>query len=118
MDKPRDTSATGRTDGDLPTTTIFELLADHRRELALRYLTSAVGAVPLRELADQIALVEGEHTRRRCEQICTSLVHVHLPKLADADVARYDPSKETVELQATADQLRPFLDLAAPPDSL
>lgn len=118
MEKTRDADATGRTNRDLPTTTIFELLANHRRQLALQYLTSKVGAVPLRELADQIALWEGEHTKERCERICTGLVHVHLPKLADAEIVRYDPNRETIELQETADQLTPFLDLAAPTDSL
>ena len=118
MEKTRDTGATERTDSDLPTTTIFGLLANHRRQLALQYLTSKVGAVPLSELANQIALREGEHTKERCERICTGLVHVHLPKLADAGIVRYDPNRETIELQETADQLAPFLELAEPTDSL
>lgn len=118
MTKTQDTDVTERTDSDLPTTTIFGLLANHRRQLALQYLTSTVGAVPLRELADQMALWEGEHTKERCERICTSLIHVHLPKLADAGVVRYDANRETVELEETVDQLRPFLDLAAPTDNL
>jgi len=118
MEKTRDTDATGRTDSDVPTTTIFNLLANHRRQLTLQYLTSTVGAVPLRDVADQIALWEGEHTKERCERICTSLVHVHLPKLVDAEIVRYDPNRETIELRETADQLAPFLDLAAPADGL
>lgn len=118
MTTTRDRTVTGRTENDLPTTTIFELLANSRRRLALQYLRSRVGAVPLGDLADQIALWEGEHTQAQSERISICLVHLHLPKLADAGIVRYDPTQETVELEEAAAQLTPFLDLATPTENL
>lgn len=108
---------TGGDETDLSATVIFELLANYRRQLALQYLSSTVGAIPLAELADKIASWEGEQTKERYEQICLSLVHVHLPKLVDAGVAQYDRNRETIELQERADGLVPFLELAAAADS-
>lgn len=110
-------NATDRSiESDLSTGTICELIANDRRRLALHYLTRSVGSAPVSDLADQLALWEGEHTRDRYERICTSLVHTHVPKLVDAGVARYDPDRETVELLEAADRLAPYLDLAAPGD--
>lgn len=118
MTRTRDARVTGRTENELPTTTIFELLANSRRQLALQYLRSRVGAVPLGDLADQIALWEGDHTQTQSERIRINFIHAHLPKLADAGIIRYDPTKETVELEEAAAQLTPFLDLAAPTGTL
>lgn len=113
----RNNGPTGGDETGISATVIFELLANDRRQLALQYLTSTAGAIPLAELADKIASWEGEHTKERYEQICTSLVHVHLPKLVDVGVARYDRNRETIELQERADGLIPFLELAAAADS-
>jgi len=117
MSKTRDNTASGRTDSELSPTTIFELLAKNRRQLILSYLTQAVGAVPISDLADQIALWEGEHTREQYERVCTSLVHVHLPKLADVGVIEYDRENEMLNLQESADQILPYLELATPTSS-
>ena len=96
----------------LSTNTVFELLLDQRRRYALYYLSKKVGAVPLQELAEQIALWEGEPTYDRVERISTGLHHRHIPKLVDTDVARYDPNRETIELLESAGQLEPYLELA------
>lgn len=104
----------GSTDSHLSAATIFDLLANDRRRYALQYLTQAVGAVRVSDLADQIALWEGTHTHKRYERICTSLVHVHVPKLADAGVVLYVLERDTVDLLEPADQLVPYLELAPP----
>lgn len=117
MTNTKPNSTPGGTDDDLDTTRLFELLANDRRRLALHYLTQTVGAVHVGDLADQIALWEGDHTHEHYERICTSLVHIHIPKLTDAGVMQYDPEQETVELLEVADQLVPHLDLAAPADT-
>lgn len=96
----------------LPATTVFELLLDQRRRYALHYLSQRVGAVTIVELAEQIALWEGNPTSDRVERICTGLLHRHLPKLVDTHVVRYDPNAETVELRPMAANLESYLELA------
>lgn len=108
-------TATG-TDDDLSPTEIFELLTHQRRRHALRYLVRRVGAVHLGELAEHVALREGDPTRDRYERVLTGLVHTHVPKLADAGVVRYDPDRKTLKRQQSADQLAPFLTLAEADD--
>ena len=105
---------TGCTETDLSATQVFALLANERRRFALHHLLQAVGAVHLGELADQIALWEGEHTRDRYERVATSLVHAHLPKLAAAGVVSYDPDADLVALLDAADALVPHLELTRP----
>ncbi|QLH78312.1 hypothetical protein HZS55_13785 [Halosimplex rubrum] len=117
MPKTQHTANAGSTDSDLSATTIFELLTNERRQRALQYLTQAVGAVPISDLADQLTLWEGEHTREQYERVCTSLVHVHLPKMVDAGVVEYDPACETVNSQEAIEQITPYLELAGHSDS-
>ncbi|MCU4742959.1 hypothetical protein OB955_18490 [Halobacteria archaeon AArc-m2/3/4] len=96
----------------LSANTVFELLQAQRRRYALHYLSQKVGAVPITELAEQIALWEGDPTYDRVERICTGLHHRHLPKLVDTQIVRYDPTAETVELQPLPANLESHLELA------
>lgn len=110
-------SATSRIDvSDLSQTTVFELLADERRRYALHHLSRAVGAVELADLAEQIALREGDTSPDRRDRVLAGLYHRHLPKLTDAGVVAYDPERETVELRDAADRLAPHLELSAVDD--
>ena len=101
---------------ELSATTLFELLADDRRRYALHYLSRKVGAVDLSELAEQIALQEGEPTRDHYDRVLTGLYHRHLPRLTDAGVVRYDPERETVELRDEEERLAPYLKLSVADD--
>ncbi|PSQ45111.1 hypothetical protein BRD15_12510 [Halobacteriales archaeon SW_6_65_15] len=101
---------------ELSPTAIFDLLADDRRRYALHYLSRKVGAVPLGELAEQIAVHEGDPTRDRYDRILTGLYHNHLPKLSDSGVVRYDPERETVALRDEDEQLAPYLKLSVADD--
>lgn len=92
---------------------IFPLLADPRRRRAMRYLGGKVGAVAIGDVAEEIALAEGDLTRDRFERIVTGLCHAHLPLLGESGVVRYDLDAETVERLPAADRLTPYLDLAA-----
>ncbi|ELZ23159.1 hypothetical protein C475_15959 [Halosimplex carlsbadense 2-9-1] len=89
---------------------VFKLLSHHRRRVALKYLATQAGATPVSDVADQIALLEGEHTRDRYERICTSLVHAHLPILADAGAIGYDHDREVVELRDQRTDILQYLD--------
>lgn len=95
---------------------VFKLLSHHRRRVAIRYLATQTGPTSVADLADQIALVEGEHTEDRYARICVSLAHSHLPMLSEAGVVEYERSQETVELRETATTLLSHLDLAADAD--
>lgn len=106
-----DTTTTDRV--SLSPATIFSLLAEDRRRYTIQYLAHRVGAVPLGEVAEHIALREDDPTRDRYERVITGLHHIHVPRLREAGVVRYDPKRETVERLATADQLTPYLNLAA-----
>jgi DNA-binding transcriptional ArsR family regulator len=110
-------SVTQSTDAtDLSPTAIFGLLADDHRLYALDYPSQRVGAVSFEELADRLAVREGSDSddrRDRRDRIRASLVHHHLPRLADTGIVRYDPERGTVELRDASDRLRPYLQLAA-----
>lgn len=101
---------------ELSPTAIFDLLADDRRRYALHYLSRKVGAVPLGELAEQIALHEGDPTRDRYDRILTGLYHCHLLKLTDAGIVRYDPDRKTVALRDEDERLAPYLKLSVADD--
>jgi len=116
MPTTTDDGSSGSIDREQAVSATFKLLSHHRRRVALRYLATQAGTTSVSDVADQIALLEGEHTRDRYERICTSLVHSHLPVLADAGVVDYDRDREVIELRDRATDLQPYLDLAADAD--
>ena len=74
---------------------VFEALADSRRRTILSVLAEADRRLTRRDLARIVAARETGATERsisddRVDQVSTSLVHVHLPMLADAGVVRTD----------------------------
>jgi hypothetical protein len=99
-------------DAEQTVSAVFRLLSHHRRRIAVQYLATQAGTTPVSDVADQIALLEGEHTRKRYERICTSLVHAHLPMLADAGTIEYDADREVVKLRGQAADILQYLDLA------
>lgn len=94
------------------TTDVFHLLADDRRRHVLDYLSQQVATVSLGELAEQVAIREGDPTYDHYERILTSLYHSHLPRLVDAGMVRYDVEGETVTVLAAIEAVRPYLDVA------
>jgi predicted transcriptional regulator len=97
--------------------TAFDLLADARRRYLLYYLREHETA-PVEELADAVAgwrgpaggegdIAPAEHERAR-----TALVHVHLPKLADAGVVTFDHDDATATLASVPPVLDAPLDFA------
>ena len=108
-----DDSNPGRIDAEKAVSAIFQLLSHHRRRIAVQYLATQVGTIPVSDVADQIALLEGEHTHDHYERICTSLVHAHFPVLAESGIIEYDHGREVVELRDQATDMLPHLELAA-----
>jgi len=107
---PEDSSP-GNIDAEQAVSAVFKLLSHHRRRVAVQYLATQAGTTAVSDVADQIALLEGEHTRDRYERICTSLVHTHLPILANGGVIDYDPDREVVELADQSTKMLQYLDL-------
>ena len=97
-------------------TTIFKALAETHRQHILQYLAHTPGAVPLGDLAEYLAITDGNPTRDHYERILTGLYHHHLSHLADAGLVYYDTDPETIEL-VDASTVRPYLNLALPTDT-
>lgn len=103
-----------------PDTAIAVLAHAHRR--AILYCLIQDGEVLNRdELASRIAAWERsteEHPSDEIhQQICTQLVHSHLPKLAAAGVIEYDRRQGDVTLADTVDDLMPLLELTSDADN-
>ncbi|WP_224268006.1 DUF7344 domain-containing protein [Haloprofundus salinisoli] len=109
--KTRDTNPTDE-NPDLSPTEIFSLLSNKRRRYALYYLTTQLGAIHLGELAEQLAIWEGEPTTDHYHRIYVGLLHNHLSALTHADVVEYDADKELITISDGIRAVRPYLDLA------
>ena len=84
---------------------VHRLLASARRRAVLSYLSASDGAaVDVEELVSVVA--EGERPApgpgAHRDRVAADLHHVHLPKLADADVIDFDPVDGTVRYERTA----------------
>ena len=96
-------------------TTEFGLLANQRRLLALICLRQSQSPMGLDELVDEVAKREyggdpesvPETIRERAE---LSLYHVHIPKLREAGIVRYDSDRENVSLSENAENIESVID--------
>lgn len=100
------------TSDEVSPTTVFKALSHSRRQHVLQYLVQRPGAIALGDVAEYIAIKEGEMTRDRYERLLTGLCHTHVPHLSDAGLVQYDVVRETVSLQVEPDSLLPYLELA------
>ncbi|WP_227380691.1 helix-turn-helix domain-containing protein [Haladaptatus halobius] len=89
--------------------TACELLANATRRSVMQYFTAEETAVAeLDELIDHIHEKVNDVTGPK--QARTPLVHMHLPKLADAGVIEYDERSETIRYR-DSDRLETFLEV-------
>ena len=86
------------TSADEPSTDIaLAMLADESRRLAVQALFERHGPIQVADLAAAVAeQIPAESSDRSEREIATALHHVHLPKLADANLIDYDPRLTTV----------------------
>lgn len=71
----------------------FRVLADRHRRLVVTSLLVGVGGVPVDDLVEDVMVhadVPGDDPADARAEIATELYHVHLPKLADADLVERD----------------------------
>ena len=105
-------SRNAETDGDdYHPTLMFVVLSQERRQHAIAYLAQKTAAISIGDLAEYIALKEGDPTYDRYERVLTDLHHCQLPYMVDAGVVRYDPDTELIELLVDRDDLTPYLRL-------
>lgn len=88
---------------------VFDLLCDARRRHLAALLISH-GATPFDELVHQLATVPEASAAADPEQLTIALVHVHLPRLAEANVLDYDPHSGVVSPESGLNRLAPYLD--------
>lgn len=87
------------TDGNVDWTTVYEALAHDRRQELLRYLAYTSGPMGLRDLANHLVVEEdGNHSDAQLERVHAELHHVHLPKLFEADLVRWEDDGERLSL--------------------
>lgn len=84
--------------------TVFSTLAHRDRRLVLDHLTDCPGGTTtLDALAEAVvgAKSDCEPDGRTVRDVRTTLHHVHLPKLDDSNVVRYDPVNHLVHYRET-----------------
>lgn len=84
---------------DLPDE-LYEALGSESRRTVLRYLYENGGRSGRDELVRAVAAREFDGDERR---VASSLYHVHLPKLEDFGLVKFNRDDETVALVETAD---------------
>lgn len=87
------------------TDALYDCLAHRYRRWALAVLDQRERAVTVRELAGEIELRDDGDWDDSADQIRTSLYHVHVPKLSEANLVRYDEGARMVWLTDDADDV-------------
>lgn len=107
-------------DAPPPLDTVLDLLSNRTRRYALYCLYEAGGPLPLTEVAEQVTVWDPSSPRPKgpAERLPAyrDLYHVHVPKLAAADVVTFERRDDTVELTRNATPLQPFLELTTEKD--
>ncbi len=96
--------------------TVFSVLSNRRRRLAIYYLRQCEDTARVGDMATQLAMwendvSEGTLTYRQRKRVYTSLVQTHLPKLADSGFVTYERNRGTVSLTDRAATLDLYLEL-------
>lgn len=101
-----------RPDAQLSMDAVLELLADRRRrELLERLFSQPSETTTIDELVEHLMDRESEARNERParDSIEIKLLHVHLPKLADAGILEYDERSREVRYRAN-DRLEAWLE--------
>lgn len=94
---------------------IFSVLSHSHRRFILQYLHSADTPISIDELAAELVAWKNplsaadQLSDGRATLVKISLMHSHLPKMAEAGLIRYDEIQQTVTLGDRADEGRAHL---------
>jgi len=116
-----DEEPTARTPDSGTLDTIHDLLSHQRRRSAIAVLDKH-GSIALADLAEEVTRHEREvpiteTSEEEVLRVYLSLWHVHIPKLAEADVVEYDQETDMVGLGEYGDQVREFLSQHTPEET-
>ncbi len=91
---------------------LFDLLGSSRRRFVLRRLAGRSEWVDVEALGRELAAFETRDAAGDGAGLLAvqSLHHVHIPKLADADLVRFDAERNAVRRADSAERLRASLD--------
>ncbi|WP_336023527.1 DUF7344 domain-containing protein [Halobellus salinisoli] len=95
--------------------TAFDLLSNARRRFVLRRLQQQRGGIELSDLAEELAAEENglappELSAQQRKRTYVSLYQTHIPKLADANVVRYDSETGMVYSTRHVDELAQYFE--------
>lgn len=101
---------------DIPLDTIFDILRNQRRRLAIEYLRRKDTSTDLSELTEYIAAVENDKpvddlTSSERKRVYVSLYQTHIPKMEDAGMLEFEQDRKGIDLLPLAKQLFPYLDI-------
>ena len=97
---------------------LFEVLSDSRRRVLFHSLQAADMPISVEELTTELVAWEAQRpvsdrSGDERDTIEISLVHNHLPKMAEAGFVRYDDTQRTVTLADRTDEVRTHLETMA-----
>ncbi|AUX08755.1 hypothetical protein AArcSl_1120 [Halalkaliarchaeum desulfuricum] len=95
---------------------VYEVLRNERRRYALHALSVADGPVAVGDLADRVAAWEhdttvAEVTERERHRVYTSLQQVHIPRLDEAGLVRFDEDRGIVDPSPEIETYDVYLDV-------
>ena len=97
---------------------LFDVLSNSRRRFMLASLQSAETSVQVDKLTTELVAWEAQRpvpdrSGADRDAIEISLVHNHLPKMAEAGLIRYDDTRQTITLADRTDEVRAHFQLLA-----
>ncbi|SIQ70881.1 hypothetical protein SAMN05421858_0153 [Haladaptatus litoreus] len=102
---------------NLSVETLFDVLESSHRRFVLSHLSESLPPVKIDDLAEYIATAEEgtadtDPSPEMTDEIEILLYHVHLPKMEDVGLVKYDSSAGTVEPGDAIDGTQGYLELA------
>lgn len=99
----------------------YELLSNHRRRYVLYYLRNNGDGAELGNMAEIMAAWENDVPREEVtydqrKRVYTSLQQVHLPRMDDMGVVRYDDREGMVQMGAAVEDLDIYLEVVEDDD--
>ena len=94
---------------------LFDVLSHSHRRFILRYLRAADTPLSVNEVARELVAwkdplsAADQLSNSRATPVEISLVHSHLPKMAEAGLIRYDETRQTVTLGDHTEEVRAHL---------
>lgn len=95
---------------------LFDVLANERRRRVFSILCEYDATVALADLADEVVVREKkqpitEIPPDEVKRVYMMLYHTHIPKMADANLVRYDQDRDRITLTVSEYRIRSLLNI-------